>query len=148
MPEYTLHLKTIHKDLYLNHQSAYGGDAGVDLFFPSDLVVFRNSTMLIDLEVSCKLVNGIIPESFFLFPRSSIYKTPLRLANSVGIIDSNYRGNIKVAVDNISDEDYNVTKGTKLFQVCKTNLQPFKVKLVDNLGESERMDAGFGSSGI
>lgn len=143
----TLHLKT-YTDLYINHKSAYEGDAGLDLFFPNDLTIRRNSTMLVDLEISCKMVdaNGI-PTSLFLFPRSSIYKTPLRLANSVGIIDSGYRGNIKVALDNKSNNDYAITRGTKLFQLCKGNLEPFTVKIVNELDKSDRMECGFGSSG-
>ena len=55
---------------------------------------------------------------YYLYPRSSISKTPLRLCNSVGIIDAGYRGNIMAFVDNI-DEDYDL--GTRLFQLCDPN---------------------------
>ena len=47
--------------------------------------------------------------SYYLYPRSSIIKTPLRMSNSVGIIDAGYRGNIIGCVDNIGDIPYTVT---------------------------------------
>jgi dUTPase len=51
---------------------------------------------------------------YFIFPRSSIWKKPLRLANSTGIIDSGYRGEIGVALDNIRDEPFVIEKGWRL----------------------------------
>jgi len=82
-----------------------------------------------------------------LYPRSSISKTPLRLANSIGIIDSGYRGNIMAAVDNISDEPYQVQKGQRLFQICGRYLEPIELQLVEELSDTERGNGGFGSTG-
>ena len=78
------------------------GDAGVDLFFPNMVRVPRGETMLVDFEIQCKMVHvhdieGVSspddvqymePSSFMLVPRSSIFRTPLRQANNIGIIDS------------------------------------------------------------
>ena len=91
------------------------GDAGVDLFFPNMVRVPKGETMLVDFEIYCKMVHvheielGHLfeePTSFMLVPRSSIFRTPLRQANNIGIIDSGYRGRIMVPVDNRSNEDY------------------------------------------
>ena len=117
--------------LYEKHAAAYQGDSGIDIFFPSDVVVPANSTLLVDLGISCEMreINSkfksadqsfFVNKSYLLYPRSSIYKTPVRLANSIGIIDAGYRGNIKVALDNNTGKDYLINKGVKLFQICAT----------------------------
>jgi dUTP pyrophosphatase len=86
---------------------------------------------------------------FYIYPRSSISKTPLRLANSVGIIDSGYRGELIAVFDNISDYEYIILPGTRLVQTCLPDLIPFSVKLVDNdFPTTERGDGGFGSTGV
>jgi dUTP pyrophosphatase len=141
-----LTIETEHKQLYHNHQSAYVGDAGVDLFFVRDHYIPEKSTVLIDLEIACQLKLQEDFLSYFLYPRSSIYKTPLIMANSVGIIDSMYRDNIKVAVYNLSDKPYIVKAGQRLFQICNAQLAPMAVKL-GKVSISTRGE-GFGSSGV
>ena len=77
------------------------------------------------------------------------------LANSVGIIDSGYRGNIKGIFYNIAGYDfmdYVIEFGTRLLQICPPNLEyPMKITIVDNLDElgvTDRGEGGFGSTGI
>jgi dUTP pyrophosphatase len=84
--------------------------------------------------------------SYYLYPRSSISKTPLRMSNSIGIIDAGYRGNIIAKVDNISNKDYEIKKDTRLFQICDPCLDNIQIKIVDNLSETTRGNAGFGST--
>lgn len=145
------------KEYYFNHTSAYEGDSGIDLFFPHDITIKPGSTILIDMEIACELrelnssfvIKGqslFKNLSYYVYPRSSISKTPLRMSNCVGIIDSKYRHNIKVCVDNTSDSEYRIKRGDRLFQICDPNLRPIKVLLVDKLSESSRGE-GFGSSG-
>ena len=74
-------------------------------------------------------------------------KTPLRMSNSVGVIDGGYRGTLKVAVDNVGGEDYWVRKGERIFQLCKGDLEGFEWEIVEALGETERGEGGFGSTG-
>lgn len=155
-----LHLKPSEaaREYYENHSFAYSGDAGLDLFFVKDLTIPAKTTVLIDLEVAIKLKQfnsnfHIDSKKLYmtmpslLMPRSSIYKTPLRLANSVGLIDSEYRGNLKVPVDNISDDDYNIKAGDRLFQLVAPNLGNFSLVLTEDLGVTDRGSKGFGSSG-
>lgn len=147
----TLHIKINEKCLesyYTNHKSAYLGDCGIDLFFSQDYVCNPGVTTTIDLGISCMMTDTLDRQiSYYVFPRSSISKTPLMMHNSVAIIDSNYRGNIKVAVRNISNTAYFIRKGDRLFQVCSPGLDNLRVKVVDELPESERGSNGFGSSG-
>lgn len=84
---------------------------------------------------------------YFLYPRSSLSKSPLRLSNSVGIIDSSYRGEIIACVDNTSDENYTIKKGERLFQLCSPNLEPVNYTIKYELSKTKRGDGGFGSTG-
>lgn len=85
---------------------------------------------------------------YMLLPRSSTgSKTPLRLSNSVGIIDSGYRGELIACVDNLSKECYNYRFGDRLFQVV-----PFHGMGVDTIefgcvDDTSRGSGGFGSTG-
>ena len=105
---------------------------------------------MIDLRIQCEAFYDNENDknvSYYLYPRSSISKTPLRMANSTGIIDAGYRGNIMVAVDNIDNEPYTIEKGTRLFQICGPTLEPITMDIVDELSNSERGSNGFGSTG-
>ena len=93
------------------------------------------------------------PVGYYMYPRSSTgSKTPLRLANSVGIIDSGYRGPLMAVLDNVKDEPYTITSNQRLMQICPPDLSyPLYVVLVDNvedLGITNRGEAGFGSTGV
>ena len=135
------------RDLYSNHSTYHEGDSGLDLFFPYDVVIGPNETKIIDLKVKCEAINLGINVSYYLYPRSSISKSPIRMANSVGIFDAGYRGNIIAKVDNISDEDYKIEKGTRLFQICGPCLEKISFEIVQDLSNSERGEGGFGSTG-
>ena len=103
------------------------------------------------------------PCGFYLYPRSSISKTRMRLANSVGIIDSGYRGDLIAAVDTIglfgSSDIWHVwyetlspiKKYDRYFQVCAPDLSPFLVYIVDSEADlsspTVRGTGGFGSTG-
>ena len=125
------------------------GDAGLDLYCPGDMVVLPGHTGKIDFKIQCEGLSDNDDRNvcYYLYPRSSISKTPLRLANSVGIIDAGYRGNLMAVVDNISDEPFSIQKGQRLFQICGRYLEPIHLTLVETLSDSERGNGGFGSTG-
>lgn len=129
-------------------------DVGYDLFLPENETVKSKTTKLIDYKIKCAMKKDDRYVGYYLYPRSSTgAKTPLRLSNSVGIIDSGYRGNLKVALDNMcfNDKDFNMEKGNRYIQICPPNLEyPIKtiiVNSVEELGVSERHTGGFGSTG-
>ena len=126
------------------------GDAGFDLYFPEDMTIGPKETKSIDLKIQCEAFSdseNTKNVSYYLHCRSSISKTPLRLANSVGIIDSGYRGNLMVVVDNISNETYNIQKGQRLFQITGRYLEFIECNLTERLSETDRGNQGFGSTG-
>ena len=98
--------------------------------------------------------NNNTPVSFTTHPRSSIYKSPLRLANNTGIIDSGYRGNLGAVFDVMAFQHYDgfkIKQNDRFIQICAPALEKFIIKLVDNesdLGiQTDRDTGGFGSSG-
>jgi len=144
------------------------GDAGVDLYFPEQVSIPPLSVgFKIDLKINGEMVHAVhsqltdnIPKemltgmnikdkslSYMIVPRSSIIKTPLRMSNSVGIIDSGYRGNYIVTVDNLSEEEFVIEKHSRLFQVISPMLNPIQLEIVGNLSVSQRGKDGFGSTG-
>jgi dUTP pyrophosphatase len=86
-----------------------------------------------------------------MYPRSSISKSPFRLANSVGIIDAGYRGHLIGMFDIPSGETSHIRKLDKYLQICAPGLVPVFVELVSNLNdlgeETARGAGGFGSTG-
>ena len=116
------------------------------------------SGIAVDMHVKCSMKmftthNGTYNVGYYLYPRSSTgTKTPLRLSNSVGIIDSGYRGNITAVFDNIGSTPFTIEKYQRLVQICPPNLSfPFMVTLVATIGELSgetiRGTGGFGSTG-
>ncbi|MHB1952660.1 MAG: dCTP deaminase/dUTPase family protein [Sulfobacillus sp.] len=138
------------KQLYQDHGSYHQGDAGLDLFFPEDVTIMPGETKLVSLQVSARCLDrSEIAVSYYLYPRSSIWKTPLRLSNSVGIIDAGYTGQLGVGLDHIRPEgsSYHIKRGDRLFQICAPDLSPVDFELVDELPATERGSNGFGSTG-
>ena len=128
-----------------NEEQIARNDSGYDLYVCEKIIVEPFKTAMIGLGIACEPnFNG----GYYLYPRSSISKTPLALANSVGIIDAGYRGEIEACVRNLSSEQYTIEKGTKLFQLCMYDLKPFNIVLMDTLTDTVRGSGGFGSTNI
>jgi dUTP pyrophosphatase len=122
-------------------------NSGVDLYCRDNITVPSGArSFTIDL--------GIYAESapnrgYWLLPRSSLSKTPLRLANSVGLIDAGYRGSLMAKVDNLSNADYLIKGGTALFQLCLPTLENnIIIYQVPYLSTSQRGSGGFGSTNV
>lgn len=103
---------------YESHSTYHPGDSGIDLFVLEDIQLSPGETKLIDLGIQCEMIQTEYSKagyqhrsknsSYYLYARSSISKTPLILANSTGIIDSGYRGNIMAAIKYVpTSEDLN-----------------------------------------
>ncbi len=125
-------------------------NAGFDLLNPNNIQCdVVQGKVCLNTEIVCSMNNYYkTPLSYYLYPRSSISKTSLRFANSVGIIDSGYRGNIMAMFDIIQSTE--IVQNQRLVQICSPTLKPLVVYLVDSLeelGHTERGNGGFGSSG-
>ena len=173
--KYILNIQPLSSDiesLYKNHETFNEGDSGLDLFIPNDVFIKSGETVFVKLGIKCEMLEFAQStqstckfKSYYLYPRSSISKTPLILHNSVGIIDSGYRGELIAAFkyipttediinmsklsDNGEIPTYKISKGTRLVQICSPDLSPFKFHISNSgLSETQRGEAGFGSTGI
>ena len=83
-----------------------------------------------------------------VYVRSSIgFKKGITLSNSVGVIDSDYRGQIFVSLTNNSDEDYTIQVGERIAQLIVTPVVIPQIEVVDELPSTDRGEGGFGSTG-
>ena len=128
-------------------------DAGFDLFCASDAVPARALGHKLTQNVRAAFYDTDLGEfrAFWLLSRSSISKTAMRLANSVGLIDAGYRGTILAVVDNHSDTEKAVGSGDRYFQLAAGDLLPWhKVEVVAEIpgGATLRGEGGFGSTGL
>ena len=132
-------------EFYKNHGHFHEGDAGLDLYVLENIHFEAGETKAIKLGISCEPEDGT---AYYLFPRSSISKTPLRMANSIGLIDGGYRGEIMAVCDNIKTNVYTVEKGQRLFQLVATDSSAITYELVKSLEMTTRGTGGFGSTGV
>jgi len=130
-------------------------NAGFDLLTPVDITIpkFPSKVTFVSLDIKCEMIDTTndISTGFYMYPRSSISKTPLMLANHVGVIDSGYRGVVMGAFRNLDPEsDFNIQANTRLLQITHPSLYPFIVQLVDEseLSTTARGVGGFGSTGV
>lgn len=127
-------------------KKAHVTDAGFDIKARDHYSVFPQDTIFVSTGVCVDIPIGYVG---LLFPRSSMAKTPLRMANSVGVIDSGYKGEIKVPLYNTSEvEIVDVDKYDRIAQLVVMPITGVnELEVVDDLGTSERGNGGFGSTG-
>lgn len=122
--------------------------AGYDLYVPSsvdEIAIPAQSTIMIDTGIAIAL-----PDCTFgaIFARSGLAtKQGLRPANCVGVIDSDYRGSIGVALHNDTNEDKIIKAGERIAQLVVIPYLPIRFNKVEDLDKTLRGDGAFGSTG-
>lgn len=143
-----INIKKMNKDAILPFR-ATSGSAGADLFacVEEDIVLSPGKRMLIPTGIAIELDN---PEcGAFIFPRSSVsFRNGVSLANCVGVVDSDYRGEIKVALINHSEEDFIIHNGDRIAQLVILPVIIPSFNEVDSLNDTTRGEGGFGSTGV
>lgn len=133
---------------------AKDGDAGMDLV-ATEILKDTPEQITYGTGLAMEIRDGFVG---LVFPRSSIRKTGLQLSNSVGVIDSGYRGEIQATFNKVfgSEGMYDETKvpttefykvGDRIAQIIIIPYPQIEFKEVDELSESERGEGGFGSTG-
>lgn len=127
---------------------ATSGSAGMDLSacIDEDIIIAPSEVKLIPTGLAAA------PDTdrcaLLIYPRSGLAsKHSISLANCVGVVDSDYRGEIKVPLINHSSENFTVTNGMKIAQMIMTPVILPDIAEVDELDETERGSGGFGSTG-
>lgn len=136
------------------HQSAitptkaYASDAGYDLYANKSYTIQPGQTIKVGTGIALDIPKGYYAE---IVPRSGwSYKTKLRIANSPGIIDSGYHGEVIILMHNISDdpfEIYEINQGDRIAQMIFQKVNDFELEESSDFSVSCREARGFGSSG-
>ena len=136
-----LKVKRIHKDAKLplyQHQ----GDAGLDLFSSMDYVLAPGEVKPVPSGIKVAVPEGYVG---LVWDKSGVsLKGIHRLA---GVIDSGYRGEVRVVLVNLGKEPFVIKKGMKIAQLLIQSVAQVKVVEVEELEETSRGDKGFGSTG-
>lgn len=143
-----LNILTPHTQYY-TVTKGYNDDCGFDVFTPKSITIPAKAiSFKINFEIRANMVYNDSNVGYMLVPRSSTgSKTPLRLSNSVGIIDPSYRGDLMAFVDNISSKDHTIEMGSRIIQLVAFNGLPIRGNIVNKLDDTKRGTDGFGSTG-
>lgn len=143
----TLKIKKVNENAVIPHR-ATEGSAGLDLCACIDepLTLGGGETALIPTGLAIALPSA--QYGAFIFARSGLsIKHGIGLLNSVGVIDSDYRGEIKVGVINQVKEPYTIQPGERIAQLVVMPVSTMPVEKAESLDETERGSGGFGSTG-
>lgn len=144
---FNLPVKLIGRNGITLPKRATGGSAGFDLqaAIDSPITILPGKLVSIPTGIAVKLPEGSVG---LLFGRSGLgVKHGITLSNSVGVIDSDYTGEILVGLCNVSDEPYTVMPLDRIAQLTVVSFLPVEPLEVDSLEKTERGDGGFGSTG-
>jgi dUTP pyrophosphatase len=123
-------------------ERAHPSDAGADLFSLESYEIYPGEQKLVDTGVAVKIPRGF---AGFIYNRSSQGKRGITIPHSVGVIDADYRGNLKVLLKNISEDPYLIQQGDRIAQLViqRVELPTFR----DSWNDTTRGVGGFGSTG-
>ena len=125
---------------------AHEGDAGLDLRITHDVTLNPGERATVGTGLAVEIPQGCVG---LVFPRSGLAsKHGITLSNSVGVIDSGYRGEIGATLLNQSDETATLDAGAGVCQLTAMPFVPCELVPCEELTETERGAAGFGSTGI
>lgn len=123
------------------------GDAGLDLYSAIDVTIECGHRVMIPTGVAIALPEGY---AGFVQPRSGLAaKKGLSIVNTPGLVDSGYRGELKViAINTDADEPIVVARGERIAQLVVQRVPAVELVEVDELDQTERGEGGFGSTGL
>lgn len=138
-----IYIQKIDKDAKLP-SLAYRGDAGLDLYSVEEVIIpsMENKAIRTGIKMA-------IPEGYagFVWDKSGLSLNS-KIKTMAGVIDSGYRGEIKVVLFNLGQTDYKVEKGSKIAQLVIMPIIDYEIEEREELEETHRNEKGFGSSGL
>ncbi len=123
------------------------GSLGMDLSAATDsaFILHAGEKALVSAGIALQIPKGY---GGFIFSRGGLaYKKGIVLCNGVGIIDSDYTGEVKVLLENTSDEDYSIKPGDRIAQMIFMPIEYANLIVADSLDSTMRGSKGFGSTG-
>lgn len=172
MTQMNVKIRKLHADAIVPSY-ATAGAAGFDLYAVEDVIIAPGETKKVPLGLAFEIPEGYV---MYVCMRSGIaLKTKLRLPNGIGVIDSDYRGEVSMMFDNIGfehdfpvpddivlfidgsarcatkfeeDGSYHIRKGDRIAQGVIVPISRASFEVVDELSETQRGDGGFGHTGV
>lgn len=119
------------------------GDAGLDVYSIEDVVLGAGERKAIKTGISCEIPSGY---AFFVWDKSGL-AVEFGIKTMAGVIDSGYRGEIRIVLLNTSQKPYKIKKGEKIAQLVLQKVEAAEIKESKELNNTERGEKGFGSTG-
>jgi len=142
-----LFIKKLNKKAIVPKQ-ATSGSAGYDLYACIDTPITINPNEIVKIPTGISVALEENNAVILIYARSSLAtKHGVTLANCVGVVDSDYRGEVIVALNNLSKEPYTITQNERIAQIVITPIFTPEIEEVAELSETERGSGGFGSTG-
>ena len=124
-------------------QYAHAGDAGADITASEKIAIPPRERTLVSTGVRLEIPEGYVG---LIWPRSGL-AVKKGIDCGAGVIDSHYRGEVKVLLFNHSDNEFQIEPGDRIAQILIQKVDRVEFHLVEQLNETARSDAGFGSTG-
>ena len=124
-------------------QYAHAGDAGADITASEKIAIPPRERTLVSTGVRLEIPEGYVG---LIWPRSGL-AVKKGIDCGAGVIDSHYRGEVKVLLFNHSDNEFQIEPGDRIAQILIQKFERVEFHPVDQLNETARSDAGFGSTG-
>jgi dUTP pyrophosphatase len=125
---------------------AHSGDAGADLHAVEAVTIGAGEYALVATGLSMAIPEG---HAGLVLPRSGLaVRTGITVLNSPGLVDSGYRGELKVALINHGKEAFEIAVGDRIAQLVIVPVSSPDYEVVDSLEDTERGSGGFGSTGL
>lgn len=127
---------------------ATDGSLGMDLAAALDepVVVKPGERVAVPTGLAIQIPDGW---GAFVFPRSGLsLRSGITMCNCVGVIDTDYTGELKAAVINVSDKDFTINSGDRIAQLVFLPVEKARLVSAESLDDTERGIGGFGSTGI
>ena len=139
-------IKKLHPNVNIPEYKT-SGSSGLDLeaFIQNDLIIKPKETVLVPTGLSVAIEDHL---EIQIRPRSGLAaKNKITVLNTPGTIDSDYRGEIKIILINLGDNDFVIKKGDRIAQMVICPIIKAKFEIIDELPKTLRGEGGFGSTG-
>lgn len=126
-----------------NPNYANPGDAGLDLHSAENFVLKPGERRAFETGIKMEIPDGY---AGLVWDKSGLALNS-GIKTMAGVLDSGYRGEIKIVLVNLSNQDFKVEEGQKIAQMLFQKVERPEIEIVESLSESERGEGGFGSTG-
>lgn len=121
------------------------GAAGYDLYAADNYTIYPNEVVKVSCGVAMEIPEGVVG---LLFARSGLgINKRITPSNAVGVIDSSFRGVVTAALQNLSQDEFKITRGDRVAQMVFVQYKSYNFEVVEELSETSRGEGGFGSTG-